>query len=51
MVGDSPHDLSSGRAAGTKTAAVAWGPFSREELLATKPDRWLEQTAHIAQLG
>lgn len=51
MVGDSPHDLSSGRSAGTQTAAVSWGPFSREELLATNPDHWLEETAHIARLG
>ena len=51
MVGDSPHDLASGRSAGAKTAAVAWGPFSREELLATKPEHWLEEPRDIARLG
>jgi HAD superfamily hydrolase (TIGR01549 family) len=50
MVGDSPHDLASGRSAGTATAAVAWGPFSRELLLATRPDHWLETPAQIAEL-
>lgn len=50
MVGDSPHDLASGRGAGTLTAAVSWGPFPRAELLATAPDHWLETTADIARL-
>lgn len=50
MVGDSPHDLASGRAAGALTAAVAWGPFPREQLLATAPDRWLETPSEIATL-
>ncbi|MBL8803096.1 MAG: HAD-IA family hydrolase [Planctomycetes bacterium] len=48
MVGDSPHDLSSGRAAGAFTAAVAWGPFPPERLLATAPDYWLETPREIA---
>jgi pyrophosphatase PpaX len=51
MVGDSPHDLASGRAAGTATAAVAWGPFPRAELLATSPDVWLERMADVAALA
>jgi len=51
MVGDSPHDLAAGRAAGTRTAAVAWGPFPREALLACAPDHWLEHPAEIARLG
>lgn len=48
MVGDSPHDLASGRAAGTRTAAVAWGPFPRSQLQATEPDFWLEEPREIA---
>jgi phosphoglycolate phosphatase-like HAD superfamily hydrolase len=51
MVGDSPHDLASGRAAGAATAAVAWGPFPREQLLATRPDFWLERPSDIAALA
>jgi len=43
FVGDSPHDLRAGRAAGTRTAAVAWGPFQRESLVAERPDYFLER--------
>ena len=32
FVGDSPHDIESGRAAGVATVGVAWGAFTREEL-------------------
>ena len=32
FVGDSPHDVESGRAAGVGTVGVAWGAFSRAEL-------------------
>ncbi len=50
MVGDSPHDLASGRAAGARTAAVAWGPFERAELERARPDHWLETPEAIARL-
>ncbi len=39
-VGDSIHDMHSGRAAGVKTGAVLWGPFRREELEPAQPDYW-----------
>jgi pyrophosphatase PpaX len=42
FVGDSPHDLASGRAAGVRTAAAQWGPFTREELAVHAPDYWLD---------
>ena len=32
FVGDSPHDVESGRAAGVATVGVTWGAFSGEEL-------------------
>ena len=41
-VGDSVHDMQAGRAAGVLTAAVLWGPNSRETLAATDPDVWVE---------
>ncbi len=41
FVGDSPHDMFSGRAAGTRTAAATWGPFTREELAPAQPTIWL----------
>jgi pyrophosphatase PpaX len=51
MVGDSPHDLASGRAAGTRTAAVAWGPFEAAELRATEPDHWIGTPGDLLQLA
>jgi pyrophosphatase PpaX len=42
FVGDSIHDLHSGRTAGVLTGAVLWGPFRREELEPAAPDYWLE---------
>jgi pyrophosphatase PpaX len=41
FVGDSPHDMFSGLAAGVKTAAALWGPFSREELAKASPTFWM----------
>lgn len=42
FVGDSTHDMYSGRAASVLTAAAKWGPFSSEELKPTAPDFWLD---------
>lgn len=51
-VGDSVHDMRSGRAAGVVTAAVLWGPNSRETLAVTEPDVWVETPAELpAALG
>ena len=49
-VGDSVHDMESGRAAGVKTAAVLWGPFGREQLERTRPDYWLSEPADLRAL-
>ena len=38
MVGDSPFDLQSGLAAGTRTIGVTWGFFDRDRLEAVGPD-------------
>lgn len=51
FIGDSRHDLECGRAAGTKTAAVLWGPFDRPQLEDLKPDYWLERPEDLATLG
>ena len=37
FVGDSPYDLQSGRAAGIRTAAALWGPFTWERLSPHRP--------------
>lgn len=47
MVGDSPHDVAAGRAAGTRTIAVTWGPFPRETFAATPPDRFAASFADL----
>jgi pyrophosphatase PpaX len=41
FVGDSTHDMHAGRAAGVRTAAATWGPFSRLELEPAQPTYWL----------
>jgi pyrophosphatase PpaX len=49
-VGDSIHDMHSGRAAGVKTAAALWGPFKRDHLEETKPDYWLKTPEELVRL-
>jgi pyrophosphatase PpaX len=46
-VGDSIHDMRSGRAAGVRTAAVLWGPFGRSHLEGAQPDYWLEKPEEL----
>ena len=47
FIGDSPHDMQSGRGAGVRTAAALWGPFSRKALAPHEPDYWLEHYDQI----
>ncbi len=49
-VGDSIHDMQSGRAAGVRTAATLWGPFGRSQLEGARPDYWLETPADLVRL-
>jgi pyrophosphatase PpaX len=49
-VGDSIHDMISGRAAGVRTAAALWGPFRRPDLEDATPDYWLETPADLLAL-
>ena len=51
FIGDSVHDMESGRAAGVRTAAVLWGPFTRSELERTEPDYWLERPEQLLRLA
>jgi pyrophosphatase PpaX len=51
MVGDSPHDLQAGRAAGVATAAVTWGAFSLAELLPCTPDHVLHHPSEFVSLA
>ncbi|MCE2952544.1 MAG: HAD-IA family hydrolase [Gemmatimonas sp.] len=50
FVGDSPHDMHAGRAAGVKTAAALWGPFTRDELAVAAPDYWLSGFGELRNL-
>ena len=49
-VGDSPFDIKAGAAAGLATAAVGWGIFSRQVLLAAGPDYWLDEPRELIDL-
>jgi pyrophosphatase PpaX len=50
FIGDSPHDLASGRAAGVRTGAALWGPFPREWLEPYQPHYWLKEPREIVTL-
>ena len=49
-VGDSVHDMHSGRAAGVQTAAALWGPFGKAHLEEASPDYWLETPRDLVSL-
>jgi pyrophosphatase PpaX len=48
FVGDSPHDMAAGNAAGVWTAAALWGPFDRHDLAHQSPHYWLTEPTEIA---
>jgi pyrophosphatase PpaX len=50
FVGDSPHDMAAGRAAGVVTVAALWGPFSRAQLAASEPDHYIERMGELLQV-
>jgi pyrophosphatase PpaX len=50
MVGDSPHDISSGNAAGVRTVGALWGPFTREQIAVAKPTYWLTNIGEFPSL-
>lgn len=50
FVGDSPHDMAAGRAAGVRTAGALWGPFPRAALEAERPDWLLEAPEAVLRL-
>jgi len=47
FVGDSPHDVRAGNAAGVATVATLWGPFSREALAEAGPSAWANEVADV----
>ena len=50
FVGDSPHDIASGNAAGVTTIAALWGPFTREQLEPYRPDYYLRSIIELPPL-
>jgi pyrophosphatase PpaX len=50
FVGDSVHDIHAGNAAGVTTIAALWGPFGREDLVASGPAHFLERIADLPRL-
>lgn len=50
FVGDSIHDILAGNAAGVRTAAALWGPFTRSDLEPGKPSAWLETISDLLAL-
>jgi pyrophosphatase PpaX len=50
LLGDSPHDISSGNAAGVATIGALWGPFTREQIAVAKPTHWLSNIRDLPEL-
>jgi pyrophosphatase PpaX len=50
FIGDSTHDVHAGNAAGVRTIAALWGPFTREQLAPSKPTYWLDDIRGLSPL-
>jgi len=50
FVGDSPHDIAAGNAAGVLTVAALWGPFDRQTLEAANPRRLIADIRDLPPL-
>lgn len=50
FVGDSVHDVAAGNAAGVVTIAALWGPFTREDLAASRPRYFLDRIVDLPRL-
>jgi len=50
FVGDSPHDIESGHAAGVRTAGALWGPFPRAAVEAAHPDFLVHEPLELLDL-
>ena len=51
MMGDSPHDISSGNAAQVETIGALWGPFTREQIAMAKPTYWMSNISELPGLS
>lgn len=50
FIGDSVHDIHSGRAAGVATVGVTWGPFSRAQIASAGPDHYCDSPTDVLRL-
>jgi pyrophosphatase PpaX len=50
FVGDSPHDIAAGNAAGVTSIAALWGPFTREMLEPARPTYFLDDIRGLIPL-
>jgi pyrophosphatase PpaX len=50
FVGDSPHDVESGRAAGVYTVGVTWGAFTRDEMSRAGADVVIHEVEALQQV-
>ena len=50
FVGDSVHDIAAGNAAGVVSVAALWGPFTREDLAASRPRHYLQRVRDLPRL-
>ncbi len=50
FVGDSPHDVEAGRAAGAHTVAITWGVSDADRLRAAGPDFMIDDIAELPAL-
>jgi pyrophosphatase PpaX len=50
FVGDSPHDMAAGRAAGVTSIAALWGPFTRAQLAPSEPDYYIERMGELLRV-
>jgi pyrophosphatase PpaX len=50
FVGDSVHDMAAGNAAGVTTIAALWGPFTKQDLVASQPTHYLQRIVDLPRL-
>lgn len=50
FVGDSPHDIAAGNAAGVTTVGALWGPFTRTQLEAARPDFLIQDIRDVVRI-
>lgn len=50
FVGDSPHDVEAGNAAGVPVLAVTWGAYTRDAIARAQPAYWADSMRGVAHL-